>query len=533
MKDERLMMKKPNLHPSVRLHPSSLIPHPCSLALDIGTSSVRGALYDFAGREIEGTEAQLKRTLCTTSDGGAEIDAAEAIAQVERTIDATLARSAQLTARIEVVAVSCFWHSLVGVSDEGKALTPVFGWADTRAARYADELKHRLNEHQAHARTGCRFHPSYWPAKLLWLREEQPEIYRSVRRWMSFGEFLALVFFDETTTSISMASGTGMLNLRACDWDEEMLAVTGIAREQLPKIARADETLGKLKDDYARRWPQLKDARWFPAVADGAANNIGAGCTTRERAALMIGTSGAMRVLWQGQPPDEIPDALWCYRADDACVVTGGALSDGGGLYSWMNDALALSSDAKETEKELAALAPDAHGLTVLPFWAGERSTGWTSHARGAILGLTMHTRPVEILRAAMEAVSYRFALIARALEPFAPGAEIVASGGALSSSTVWPQMLADVLLRPIYLSNVAEASSRGAVLLALEASGKLNSIENAPAPFVQRFEPDMSRHRLYLAGLERQQKFYERLIADQEAVSEYSINHRGTETQR
>src|SRR5256886_4655021 len=164
-----------------------------------------------------------------------------------------------------------------------------------------------------------------------------------------------------------------------------------------------------------------------------------------------------------------------CDWSSDVCSSD---LSDGGGLYGWMNDALALSDDAKETEKELAAMQPDAHGLTILPFWAGERSTGWTSNARGAILGLTMHTRPVEILRAAMEAVSYRFALIARALEPFAPGAEIVASGGALSASVTWSQMLSDVLGRPIYLSNVAEASSRGAVLLALGAAGKLNCIK-------------------------------------------------------
>jgi gluconokinase len=500
------------------------------LALDIGTSSVRGALYDFAGREIEGTEAHLKRTLRTTDDGGAELDAAEAIAQVERTVDETLARSTELAARIELVAVSCFWHSLVGVGKEGKALTPVFGWADTRAARFADELKRRFDERAAHTRTGCRFHPSYWPAKLLWLREEKPEIFQSVRHWMSFGELLSLVFFNQMTTSVSMASGTGMLNLRACDWDEEILAATGIAREQLPKIGRDDGAFGKLKDNYARRWPQLKDARWFPAIADGAANNIGAGCTTPARAALMIGTSGAMRVLWRGEPPHEIPDALWCYRADRTRVVTGGALSDGGGLYSWMNSVLALGNDAKETERELAALEPDAHGLTILPFWAGERSMGWTSHARGAILGLNMHTRPIEILRAAMEAVAYRFALIARALESFAPGAEIIASGGALSASTVWSQMLADVLGRPIYLSDVAEASSRGAVLLALEASGKLKSIENATVSFGGRYEPDMARHRIYLAGLERQQKFYERLIAAQGTDSEYFISHRGTE---
>lgn len=483
---------------------------PLALALDVGTSSVRGALYDETGTQVEGTQARITRSLSTTFDGGAELGADEGIEQTARTIDEVMARAAQLNARIETVSISCFWHSLVGVNAEGRPLTPVISWADTRAARYAEELKRRLDDTSSHARTGCRFHSSYWPARFLWLREEEPAIYRSVSRWMTFAEWLSSTLLDETCMSVSMASGTGLLNLKSCRWDEETLEATGVRQEQLPAIVAEHKPSGRLKDEYARRWPGLRDARWFPAIGDGAANNIGAGCATRTRLALMIGTSGAMRVLWTGEPPKDIEAALWCYRADRSRVVLGGALSDGGGLYNWMTDALSLNLEPKELESALSSLQPDAHGLTVLPFWAGERSVNWLADARGAILGLTMHTRPLEILRAAMEAISYRFALIARALITCAPQSEIVASGGALSASPLWSQMIADVLGRPVYLSGVAEASSRGACLLALEAGGLLESIEDAPAPFIHVYEPDMSRHTRYQAGLERQQEIYE-----------------------
>lgn len=493
---------------------------PLVLALDIGTSSVRGALYDERGREIDGTQARVVRDLKTTADGGAELDAGGAIEQTASVIDMVVTRAAELGADIEAVAVACFWHSLVGVDERCEPLTPVFGWADTRAARHAENLKQRLDERAAHARTGCRFHPSYWPAKLLWLREERPEIFRRVRRWVSFGELLSAHFFDEPTASVSMASGTGMLDLRSCRWDEELLETAGVRPEQMPEVAQTHEPLGKLTDAYARRWPILRDAQWFPAIGDGAANNIGAGCTTPSRVALMVGTSGAMRVMWEGEPPSPLPAALWCYRADRSRVLAGGALSDGGGLFGWMNDELRLSERAEETEKELAALAPDAHGLTVLPFWAGERSTGWNAAARGAILGLTMHTRASDILRAAMEAIAYRFALVARSLDPLAPGARIVASGGALAASNVWPQMLADVLARPVHRAQAAEASSRGAALLALEATGKLKNIADAAAPTVQTFEPDMNAHARYRAGLERHEKLYARLVADEEVAA-------------
>ncbi|HWS99452.1 MAG TPA: gluconokinase [Pyrinomonadaceae bacterium] len=496
---------------------------PLVLALDVGSSSVRGALYDGRGLEVEGTQERLVRGLKTTAGGGAELDAREAAEETARVIDAVVARAAALGARVEAVAVACFWHSLVGLDERGRPLTPVFGWADTRAARHAEMLKRRLDEGKTHARTGCRFHPSYWPARLLWLKEERPEIFRGVRRWVSFGELLSARFFEEQTASVSMASGTGMLDVRSCRWDEELLETTGVTAEQLPAVEETYKPLGELTGEYARRWPALRGARWFPAIGDGAANNIGAGCTGPERVALMVGTSGAMRVMWEGEPPAQLPAALWCYRADRSRVLAGGALSDGGGLFHWMTDALRLNEHAEETEKELASIKPDAHGLTVLPFWSGERSTGWNAQARGAILGLTMHTRPVEILRAAMEAIAYRFALVARALDSLAPRAEVVASGGALAASRVWPQMLADVLARPVRRADALEASSRGAALLALEATGKLKSIADAEAPTVQTFEPDTAAHALYRAGLERHEKLYARLVADEAAAREVS----------
>jgi gluconokinase len=490
---------------------------PLVLALDISTSSVRAALYDGSAFEVAGAEAELARALSTTADGGAELDAREAIEQVISTIDAFFVKASASAreARIELVAISCFWHSLVGVDDNSAAVTPVFSWADTRAAQAAEELRQQFDERLVHARTGCRLHSSYWPAKLRWLQTERSSMTRAVRRWMSLGEFLLLTLFDETQASVAMASGTGLFNLRARAWDAELLAALGISVEQLPIIAEENRSFTRLKDEYARRWPGLLDAKWFPAVPDGAANNIGAGCTTQERAALMVGTSGAMRVLNEAEPPQSLPSELWCYRADRKRILVGGALSDGGGLYSWMRERLALGVDAKEVERALGAMEADAHGLTVLPFWAGERSTGWHRAARGAILGLTMHTEPLHILRAAMESIAYRFALIADALETLASFNVIIASGGALLASPTWTQIIADALGRSLVLSGVHEASSRGAVLLALEAEGVIKSVAEIDAPTSQTYEPDMARHASYRAALERQRKYYELLIEE------------------
>jgi len=482
------------------------------LALDIGTSGVRASLFDERGCEIDNASVRLQQTRSDFNDF-ALMDAAVVLALVIQTIDALLERPVLATARIELIAISCFWHSLVGIDSEGTATTAVSTWADGRAAQAANELRVRFDEAETHSRTGCRFHPSYWPAKLLWMKNEQPERFHRTTRWLSFGEYVGLCLFGETAASVSMASGTGLLNLRLCDWDSELIEALDISSESLPEICGQYGTFQRMTDDYAARWPQLSEARLFPAIGDGAANSIGSGCTTRDKLALMIGTSGAMRLLYEGQPPDDLPQELWCYRADRGRIVVGGALSDGGSLYRWMRESLLADDNSESIESALEALKPDAHGLTVLPFWAGERSTGWSTEARGTILGLTIQTQPIEILRAAMEAIAYRLALIAKSLQPFAPGAAVLASGTALESSPFWVQLLADVLGRSVMLSGSSESSARGAALLALEAAGKTQSIEAFPVRVEKTFESDKSRHARYQEGLERQQRIYQRVM--------------------
>ncbi|MCA1556037.1 MAG: gluconokinase [Acidobacteria bacterium] len=494
---------------------------PLVLVLDIGTSSGRAGLFDAEGREIEATQARVEWGFETTREGGAEIDADWLLAQQARVVDETLERVRLLNLRVDAVAVSCFWHSLVGIDAGRRALTPLYGWADTRAASEVAELRGRLDERAMHARTGCRFHASYWPAKLLWLKRERPEAWRSCARWLSFGEFLALRICGVEAASLSQASATGLFDQRRLAWDDELCGALGLNVNQLPPLLFADEANAtfKVAGAYLTRWPQLRDRPWFAAVGDGATNNIGAGCVNKNSLALMIGTSGAMRVLYEGAPPSRLPESLWCYRADRRRVLVGGALSDGGGLYEWMRESLNFGAPPQanddEIERELATLRPDAHGLTILPFWAGERSTNWNSQARGAITGLKMHTRPIEIMRAAMESVAYRFAHILRALDTFAPTAEIRASGGALAASPFWTQMIADVLARPLKLSDAREASSRGAALLALELLGVIDQLTDAPVASSRVFEPDMEAHALYLAGAERQEIIYQSLLRD------------------
>lgn len=487
---------------------------PLILTVDAGSSALRATVYDHAARAVDDLEARRSYEFATTPDGGVEVGAEALFALVVEVIDEVLDRGGGKCSEIAAVAMSTFWHNLLGVDAQGRPLTPVYSWADTRSAAAAEQLRGEVDESRYHARTGCLLHPSYLPAKLLWLYHSRPEWFRPSTRWMSFGEYAYLRLFGLSRCSLSMASGTGLLDQDRLEWDEEILQVLPVEKDQLSNLIDLDTPLSGLTPAFARRWPGLNRIPWIAAIGDGACSNVGSGCSTPKRLALMVGTSGAMRVMGKADKTSA-PAGLWCYRADRHRFVMGGSLSNGGLLFVWMNETLRLGKDRKAIEHQLAGLAPDSHGLTVLPFLAGERSPGWQPKARATIAGMSLHTRPLDILRASLESVAYRFAKIAQLLKPAVPEArEIVASGGALLQSPAWLQVMADVLGQPVVASAVKEASSRGAALLALEVLGLLSSIEEVETPLGQGFDPNPERHQHYLKALERHDRLYSRLVA-------------------
>jgi gluconokinase len=491
-------------------------------------------------------EIKSNYQLDTTSDGGVEKDPDELLGITCQAIDRLLGLAGPLADQIEAVALDTFWHSLMGIDKDGHSTTPLLTWADTRSAAVARQLSREVDETALHARVGTKIHPSYFPAKLRWLAAAQPTIFRRTRTWLSFGEYFYLKLFGRTICSISMASGTGLLDQNKRDWDSEALALAGISAAQLPPLGDLNAPLKGLLPAYAQRWPGLAKLPWFPAVGDGAAGNLGSGCFSPDRIAVMVGTSGAMRVVYPAVQV-KIPWGLWCYHADYQRFVIGGALSEGGNLFAWMRQNFQLPS-VEESEEELSRLEPDGHGLTVLPFLTGERSPGWNASARAAITGLSLDTIPLEILRAGLESIAYRFGILHSIMaEALPPAFQIIASGGALLSSPTWMQILADVLNRPVTASAEGETTSRGAALLALEQLGVFGPLPPSPAAvgsenatntnekaadraaqpselptgglsyaqfgFGQTFQPNQARHARYSAAIERQKWLYDVLV--------------------
>ncbi|MGH2478812.1 MAG: FGGY family carbohydrate kinase, partial [Ktedonobacteraceae bacterium] len=231
---------------------------PTLLALDIGTSSTRAILYDASGTPIPDVRAQQTYSLTTSQAGEASVDADFLVELVARTLDEVLHKAGERARQIVGVATSAFWHTLVPLDAAGHPLMPLLTWEDTRPQQAATDLRARLDEQAIHQRTGARLHTSYWPAKLTWLASTQPEIARHAARYVSFGEYLQMCLFGRARCSLSMASGTGLLNTRTHTWDTDLLAALHISPTQLLELCDLPDTLQGLTPEFAVRWPALK-----------------------------------------------------------------------------------------------------------------------------------------------------------------------------------------------------------------------------------------------------------------------------------
>jgi gluconokinase len=478
---------------------------PLVVAIDIGTSGLRTFLFDARGRPVASATAHRDRPVRTSTDGEATVDAGERVRATADAIDETLAAAGRRASDIAAVATSTFWHSLLGVDARGRPTTRVLTWADTRSRAQAAALRTELDPVATHARTGCTFHASYLPAKLRYLRETAPDAFARTTKWMSLGEYLYFRLFAGTRAAHGMASATGLYDQRSRRWDEPVLAHLRLRPIALSPIS--DEPQTGLRPEFARRWPALARVPWIPALGDGACSNVGAGAVGRDTAAVFLGTSGAIRVVF---PTDEPPVVRggWTYRLDARRVVAGGALSNGGNVIAWLREAFPSVDPASLWRSNV-----DVDGLTALPLLAGDRSPTWNDAARATITGMGLATRPDAIARAMLEGVAYRAARLWQVVDVALPGIRtVIATGGTLLHLPWLMQLFADALDRPLVASGAGEGSARGAAIAALERVGLVKDITAVRSPRGRTYRPRASVHARLVAGMERQRRLEEAL---------------------
>jgi gluconokinase len=451
------------------------------LGIDIGTGSAKAVVYSLGGAAL--ATDSVEYPLISTTPGMAELDARQVHAAVCSAIRNAVYRDHHT---LLALSFSSAMHSLLAVDARGAPLGNCITWADNRATKWAEKIKRDFDGDAIYRRTGVPIHPMSPLAKLLWLRETQPELFARAARFVSIKEYVLHKLCGEWAADWSVASASGLLNLRNLDWDAGALDVAGITAQKLSPLVSTTHQLA-LSKSAATTLGLAAGLSVVAGATDGVLSNLGVNAIDPGVVAISIGTSGAIRSVVAAPETDTL-GRTFCYALTDRHWVIGGSVNSGGIALRWVRDQLGdtevakakrLGIDAYDVLTQLAASAPPgAAGLLFHPYLAGERAPLWDANARGSFFGLALHHRKEHLVRAVLEGVIFNLYSVFLALrDHMGEPARIHASGG-FARSALWCQTMADIFQRPISIPKEGESACLGAAVLGLYALSRIDSLQ-------------------------------------------------------
>jgi gluconokinase len=382
--------------------------------------------------------------------------------------------------KVAGISFSGIWQSMLPVDQHGDPLGRALLWADQRSLDQSLRLSAELNPVDIKSRTGCTIHPMYFLPRLLWFKEEAPEILRHTRAFISIKDYVLSRLFGELLTDKSMASGTGLWRMASMDWDEDLLAHIGLTKNILPRLVEPTTLLQNgLKAEFAGRMGLLAGTPGVIGAADGALAHLGGAGLVDDRMSLTVGTGSALRL--RKPEPFVRPDTqAWCYYLAENNWLSGGVIQDAGNVLDWYAKNF-MTSPAESTDvfarlnRYAAEIEPGAGGLIFLPFLSGERCPNNRPDVRGAVYGLNFSHTKKHLARAVMEGIAYRIASVYQML---AGGSDpdLVVTGGLLKSP-VWLKIISDYLGKKLWFPNEKETTAWGAILIGLKALGVVETM--------------------------------------------------------
>ncbi|GAA3407214.1 gluconokinase [Paenibacillus hodogayensis] len=505
------------------------------IAADLGTTSTKTLVIDREGRVV--ASHSIEYPLYTPTPDRAEQDPQEIFAAVVRGIRDVVAKAGILGSEVLCVSFSSAMHSLIAVDRDFNPLTPCITWADNRSVEFVKPLKEERNGLGIYRNTGTPIHPMSPLLKLMWLNRYEPELVARTYKFIGIKEFVFAKLFGQCVIDYSLASATGLFNLRRLDWDEEALGVAGVSKEQLSEPVPTTRIMQGLLSPYATDLGLPSDTPFVVGASDGVLANLGGGAFEQGVYAVTIGTSGAVRGT-VNEPLTDPQGRLFCYALKEDFWVVGGAINNGGIMFRWVRDQLA-TQEAEEGRKrgldpydyltELASqVTAGSDGLIFLPLLAGERAPYWNANARGVFFGLSLFHDKKHMIRSVLEGVVYRIHSVALALEELGGRTKEIRASGGFARSPFWRQIMADTLGTPVTVPDSIESSGLGAAQLGLLALGEIrdfSSIHDWVRSTV-RHEPDAVNHAVYRELTTIYTQVYYQLKEQFDAIAAFQKRH-------
>ena len=501
---------------------------PLVIAIDSSTTSTKAIVVDTRGEVISLGKCEI--TMHSPAQGFGEHDPRQWWTSTRDAVGQALAQlSPELRERVAAFGITHQRESFAPFTADGTPLRNGILWLDIRAA---DQIL-RHGTPQIHELSGKPADVTPALYKMAWLKEHEPETLSKAARVTTVSGYLTFCLTGQWVDSTACADSLGLFNIAELDYDDSLLGIAGVRREQMAELVQPGQVLGQLKPELAREW----GITGIPIIAgcgDGQAAGIGAAAVTPEVAYLNMGTAVNAGVTAPEYQFGEVYRTL--AGGIPGTYVFEILQSSGNYLVAWYRQAFGKPELAGAPDPELEALAaarpPGSGGLIALPYWNAVQSPHWDPIARGGVVGWRGTHGRGSMYRALLEAICLEMARSLRAMEQ-ATGVALTTvrgMGGGLRSP-LWRQVMTDAIGLPITACRQEEISALGAAVIAMASTGVFGDTSSVTAAermaqFTDVTEPDMAKHEIYRELGQIQGRLYSDLKQTNDLLHEFARRH-------
>ncbi len=491
------------------------------LGIDIGTSACKVAVFNKQGEVIGSATGDYQ--VYYPKQGWAEQDPDEWWEAVCKAIKSLLAEFDIAPEEIKGVGIDGQSWSAIPIDINGKVLANTPIWMDTRAVDICNRINAKIGADNVFEVAGNSLQPSYTTAKIIWFKENMPDVYTRIHKILQSNSFIAYRLTDVFSQDVSQGYGLHCFDMKTGTWNKEMCDKLGIPMSFLSDIYACHDVVGTVTAKAALQSGLVEGTPVVAGALDAACGTLGAGVLHAGETQEQGGQAGGMSICIEKYAAD--PRLILSYHAVPGKWLLQGGTVGGGGVMRW------LEKEFGQYEREVAEqvgksslmqfneiaekVSVGSDGLIFLPYMSGERSPIWDPDAKGVFYGLDFSKTKAHMIRAAMEGVAFSLKHnLDIGEEQGAIVEELLAMGGS-ANSLLWTQIKCDITGKPITVPSSDTATTLGAVILAGVGVGMYESFEEAVELTVKKTRshvPNMENHELYKKNYEIYLELYEKL---------------------
>lgn len=453
------------------------------LGLDLGTSALKGLVFDEKGKMIATASADY--SLAIPKPGYSEQEPEDWKQATLLVIEALIEKTPQLKKELVGISFSGQMHSLVLLDEQNEVIRPAILWNDVRTTKQCQRIMAEFGSALLSITKNVALEGFTLP-KILWVQENEPDNWKQVRHLMLPKDYLSFILTGKYSMDFSDAAGTLLLDVENQCWSNQVLEKFSISEAVLPTLYASSDEVGTLLPELKERFGFAQDVRIYAGGADNACAALGSGIVEEGIGMVSIGTSGVF-LSYEESSKVDYKGKLHLFNH----AVTGKGYSMGvtlaaGNSLNWFRETFAKGKDFAELLSDIDTVPAGSSGLLFTPYIVGERTPHTDSQIRGSFIGIDTRHRLPHFSRAVLEGITFSLKDAQMIMEEVADRRfEKIISVGGGAKNQEWLQMQADIFNAEILTLSTEQGPGMGAAMLAAIGSGLFQDVASCVAAFV------------------------------------------------